>query len=205
MIAIETATDRHAIVTSTFRLRLDWTGDRWVHALDVSRRGAWTCLVQSFECDPEKLRPDHVVSPAYQQVQFQRGEKGVQALLVGQSGPHHFSAVLNLKSDVDSRVVLEVDVADRCRAPLLGLAATYQVNLLATDVSAAGPEGVVWLPAGEDETLSFGPTGPPERRARILLSEVGRARVVVQADTPIVPDASTHRLYYQWGWETSSR
>ena len=49
------------------------------------------------------------------------------ALLIGQSGPHHFSAVVTVRRDGATASSIEVDVADRCRAPVEVLASTYSV------------------------------------------------------------------------------
>ncbi len=70
-----------------------------------------------------------VVSPTYQQIHLEQDKaKGVvRAFLVGQSGPHHFSAAFEV-AERPHGAVIDVDVADRCRAPVEYLAATYAVE-----------------------------------------------------------------------------
>ncbi len=72
---------------------------------------------------------NRVVSPAYQQIHLEQDKaKGVvRAFLVGQSGPHHFSAAFEV-AERPHGAVIDVDVADRCRAPVEYLAATYAIE-----------------------------------------------------------------------------
>ena len=109
--------DRRSIATPGLRLAFRWQMDRWLHAVEVGpslRPVAWP-----IEGDPTRDDPSRVVSPAYQQLEFQEGGGGHQALLVGQSGPHHFSAVFTVRGG-EKGAEISVDVADRCRSPVRG-------------------------------------------------------------------------------------
>jgi hypothetical protein len=98
-------------------------------------------------------------------------------------------------------VVVDVDVADRCRAPVEILAATYLVQLGSSaliDVDA-GAEGIAWGgdPLGGGRLEFRGGGG-----ADIALAEAGRRAARVQALARLVPatDHHTRRLVYSWRW-----
>ncbi len=117
---------------------------------------------------PTATTRPRVVSPAYQQLQFQEDGRAVQALLVGQSGPHHFSAVFAVEErDVSTagRPRSTVDVADRCRGPVEALASTYTVDARRTTWSRPTPSRRgLGLRAGSPD-LRRGPR-PPQVVAR---------------------------------------
>ena len=184
--------DCRAIVARTLRLAFRWTGDRWAHALELPG-GDPLPIVRSLEGDPDRDHSARVVSPAYQQLEFQERGATWQALLVGQSGPHHFSAVFELTEAADA-VEVAVDVADRCRAPIEALACTYLIEALSGDLIDAGPTGVAWsLATGR---LDFRTTDP----AHTQLAEAGRRASRVQANFALLPGVQTHRGAYQWRW-----
>ena len=117
----------------------------------------------------------------------------MQALLVGLSGSHHFSAVFELEEH-EGGAVLDVDVADRCRAPIEALACTYWVDARSGDLLGAGPSGIQWsLASGR---LDFEASEP----GSVQLSEAGRRATRVQANASLVPGAYTHRCLYRWRW-----
>jgi hypothetical protein len=203
MIAVETAADRHALVTPNFRIRFDWVEDRWIHALDLSIGGSWRMVAATVESSREPTEAERVVSPAYQDVRLEGGADEMRALLLGQSGPHHFSAVVAMK-ETDHSVLLDVDVADRCRGSIFALAATYRIDLAASELESAGSEGVIWRPEGSNGVLVFGQAGQHNHPTRIALAESGRRSALVQAASVLDPDLTTHRLYYSWRWATDS-
>lgn len=190
VIAIEEGGDRHAIVTSRLCLTFQWTGDRWSHTLE------WPGAVaaRSIESDPRRERdePARVVSPAYQQVGFQRDGARVQALLVGQAGAHHFAAAFTVQ-ETGGATVVEVDVADRCRADVSAPASTYAVRLTSSDLRDADPARIVWEAGGE--RLTFESAEPP---SLLTLAEAGRGATRVQAGAPIRPETATRRWAYRW-------
>jgi hypothetical protein len=190
VIAIEEGGDRPAIVTPRLRLTFQWTGDRWSHALE------WPGVVvaRSVESDPRRERdePARVISPAYQQVGFQRNGARVQALLVGQAGAHHFAAAFTVK-EIGGATIVEVDVADRCRSDVSALASTYAVSLTSSDLRDADPARIVWEIAGE--RLTFESAEPP---SLLTLAEAGRSATRVQAGATIRPETATQRWAYRW-------
>lgn len=190
VIAIEEGGDRHAIVTSRLCLTFQWTVDRWSHALEWPGVGA----ARSVESDPRRERdePARVISPAYQQVGFQRDGARVQALLVGQAGAHHFAAAFTVQ-ETGGATVVEVDVADRCRSDVSALASTYAISLTSSDLRDADPARIVWETGGE--RLTFESAEPP---SLLTLAEAGRSATRVQAGATIHPETATQRWAYRW-------
>ena len=107
-----------------------------------------TEVVRAVESDPDRDDPGRVVSPVYQEVQRHLGVEGSSLCLLatGTLYHHHFSAVITLGADRDRQngVVLEIDVADRCRRAVEIMAATYTVRLDSGALAAAGPEAIAW-------------------------------------------------------------
>ncbi len=153
--------------------------------------------------DDAELPPDprRVTQPVYQEVVRHEPPAelgaGLCMLLTGSWFDHHFSAVFCLYRDrtIPCRVVFDVDVADRCRAPIAKLAATYRVDYAgaahaALDVS---PAALLW---------QFG----PRSEARLEFLALGGAAIGartsnrVQVDAAIDPSTHTQRLHYQWLW-----
>ena len=186
-----------AIVAPAFRLAFLWSVDRWTHALEVG--DPLQSGVSAFERG-EGDDPCRVVSPAYQQLHFQGGDGGpAQALLVGQSGRHHFSAVYSVEGGIDGAVEVSVDVADRFAGGVEALGCTYRVDLSSGDLISANPEGAVWSVGGG--RLTFGATEP----GSIGLAESGRSATIVQASAGIDPRARTQRLRFHWRWTPPKR
>lgn len=186
----------YSIGAPDFRLEFQWNGERWVHELVFLSAGGFSRVAQSFESDPGRDDPRRVVSPTYQQLETQDGPEGQGALLLGQFGPHHFSAVFAVR-DHGQGVEVKVDVADRCRAPLDALASTYTVFLPSGDLIEAAPERVVWAPNSTSGTrLQFDGLGS----SRVVIAEGGRQGIRVQADAKIDPSTSTQRCIYRWHW-----
>lgn len=196
MAEFETTDDRRAIVAPGLLLEFQWTGDRWAHALGIGPDLAR--VARTVEGDPRRDDPARVVSPAYQQIQFQSGPEGAQALLVGQSGPHHFSAVFTVR-DGPGEAGVEVDVADRCRAEVVALACTYRLVLPAGDLIEADAARLVWEPAHLGPgRLALEAPAP----ARVAFDEAGRRAIHVQAEARIDPARHTQRCVYRWRWST---
>ena len=193
------------------------TTDRWTHEL-VFRAGALPgasgagpiALVSTIEGDPGQADPTRVVSPVYQELQRHEfaGDhlRGVCVLLTGHSHQHHFSASVSLYRDQEAErfVVLEIDVADRCRAPVSALAATYLVRLGSSGLVDAGQQAITW--AGSTGSEVTGP-GLLELRcdapSTLALGEAGRNATRMQVLAVINPAVFTHRLRYRWRWSVS--
>jgi hypothetical protein len=189
--------DRRSIEDRNVRLVFQWTGDRWEHWLEdlnsdfeVGPR----IIANTREGDPERDDPTRVVSPTYQQLQFQPEGSGWQALLVGQSGPHHFSAVFTFKEEIFGDTSIKIDVADRCRGPVESFASTYTVNARPSEIVEASPIRASW-DIGPDR-LTF-VARPP---AHVVVAEAGRLATSIQALAGVDPGSSTHRLLYDWHW-----
>jgi hypothetical protein len=154
------------------------------------------------EYDIEPDDPARVLNPVFQELvkhelPAERGP-GLCVLLTGSCFEHHFSAVFSLCRDqaAPASVAFEVDLADRCRAPIRKLAATYSVVHDAPKPEFLGPgrTAATWhggsLGAATLELVI-------EPRAKLApLSTASE----VQIDASIDPEAFTQRLRYRWRW-----
>jgi hypothetical protein len=193
--------DRRSIESGDFNLSFRWTGARWEHWLEHRGRGLLRPRVLAFAVEGDAVRgdPARVISPAYQQLHFQREGEAVQALLVGQSGPHHFSAVFHFEDRASGEVRIGVDVADRCRSPIEVLASTYTVDARSDDLVGASPSLAAW--DFEPARLTFSAVPP----SQVSLAEAGRRATQVQALAPPDPGSPTRRFLYTWHWEPDFR
>jgi hypothetical protein len=197
--------DRQWIVVKDYQLLFKWKGDRWVHSLEhILDTGHNRTLARSVEGDPSRDDPSRVVSPVYQQLHFQTVGSTHQALLVGQSGPHHFSAVFSVdqrfragKTDgPDYEIIIKVDVADRCRGPVEALASTYTVDARSDDLVDANPFLAIWNMG--PNRLTFAAIEP----ARVSLAEAGRRATQIQALAGHSEGSPTNRFVYYWLWDS---
>ena len=190
--------DLRSIKARGLRLVFRWTGARWEHWLDhqPDDRSRPRVLAVSVEDDPTRADPARVVSPAFQQLHFQAEGPAIRALLVGQSGPHHFSAVFTVEEQDAGHVSIRVDVADRCRAPIEILASTYIVDARSGELREASPSLAAWDLGPDLGCLTFF-AGKP---AQVALAEAGRAATQIQAYDGPEANSATHRLFYQWHW-----
>jgi hypothetical protein len=194
---------RRALRSPELRLTLRWSEDRWTHALELrpGAGGAWLKIATAIESDPARDDPARVVSPTYQDIEPHPFEHGVRCLLTGQAGPHHFSSVITLRSE-NASVLLDIDLADRCRAPVNALAATYEVLLAPGDLIDAGARRIVWtgsmLGAGTLELFA----DPP---GQLAIAESGPRAVRAQVLAPIDPGSFTQRCLYHWRWTPLDR
>jgi hypothetical protein len=193
-------TSTHWVSTARLRIGFAWTGDRWTHRILASVGGEWMIVASAHEIDPSPSAPGRVVSPAYQQFHFQRTDAGAFALVVGQSGAHHFAASFQVDDDAASRI--RVDVADRVRAPDAALACTYRVHLPPSTVVDASPAHVEWEVAGAGR-LVISQAGPPDRPGRLVLAELGRSATELQITEDAEPGAPALRCRYAWRIEKS--
>jgi hypothetical protein len=192
MTEIETTSGQEAIRTHCLTLRFFWVGDHWKHELVSTGDSASLPLVWSVEGGASAQEPTRVVSPTYQQID--RAGDVARALLVGQSGPHHFSASFEVEEH-SGGVSIAVDVADRCLGPVEALAATYQVEASAGQLDF--DDGVILELRHPSARLRF-QAEPP---AQALADEAGMGVVRLQALAGLDPNSRTHRLRYRWIWE----
>jgi hypothetical protein len=123
--------------------------------------------------------------------------------LTGRSSHHHFSAAVSLRDDPRQPDCLEIDfdVADRCRAPLDSLAATYRVGASGGAIVDADPGRIAWDPVGPDRGRLELIAEPP---TTLALAEASPQATLVQALAKIEPGTSTQRLRYRWRWTSSN-
>jgi hypothetical protein len=202
----EQADDRIVIRAPGARITFVRIGDRWTHHLSIGTKpgvdDAATELVSVIESDAKHDDSTRIVSPVYQEIQRHEfaGDqlRGLCVLLTGHLFQHHFSAAVSVLRDPEKTdfVVLEIDVADRCRAPVSALAATYLVRLGSSVLTGASPRAIAWSEPGSLE-LSCEPP------ATLAMAEAGRQATRVQALATIDPLLFTHRLRYRWRWASS--
>jgi hypothetical protein len=180
-----------------FQVTFVRTGARWTHRLELDG----VEVVLAVENDSDRDDPARVVSPVYQEVQHHKllNGPGLCGLLTGQLAQHHFSASVKLFCDVEQpdRLVVDIDVADRCRAPVESLAATYLVRLDSGALADASPRMIAWNPSGPSRARLELDVEPP---SVLALAEAGRHATRVQALAAIQPGTYTHRLRYRWFW-----
>ena len=196
--------DRAELAGLGMRLAFTRAGAVWTHGLFVTGENEIE-VVRAVESDPDRDHPGRVVSPVYQDVQRHQGVDGSSLCLLatGTLYQHHFSAVITLGVDRDrpDGVVLEIDVADRCRRAVEILAATYTVRLDSGALAAAGPEAIAWdITRGTAGRLEIEAVAP----STLVLAEAGRSATRVQVLAALQPGSFTHRLHYRWRWASRS-
>jgi hypothetical protein len=205
--------DRKILATPGLRVVFEWLGDRWTNALEiaddsqmsqrerderywafwsgdeVAANVTWLRVAEAIEGADN---PRSIVSPVYQDFHWQANARGGCGMLLGQSGPHHFSAVLSASSTATTRI--DFDIADRCREDVDALATTYQIAALASELIDAGPGHAAWdwTEKGRLDvwTLSGG----------VAVAEGGARGQRAQISASPDPSNQTHRIRYWWTW-----
>jgi hypothetical protein len=203
----EVRDDRVRLRGPGFGVEFRRDSDRWIEAglgpaevIELVRAQ----LVNAGGDDPARM-----AHPVFQELQSHGPTEGSSLclLLTGLAFHHHFSASMTLARDLHhpAGVALDVDIADRCRAPVESLGATYLVALDSGALEAADPARIAWrvdAPTRGRLELVAGP------QASLALAEAGRSATRVQIVATIQPGTFTHRLRYGWRWtstEESSR
>lgn len=186
MTTYEEAEDRRVLSVPGLTVAFQWRRERWVHEVLVD--GA--ALACSLDVEADKQDHARVVSPTYQEAHHDETESGPRLLLVGKAGPHHFSAVVTLTEE-DGRATLAFDIADRCRAPLAGLAATYVLDRTSSDLRDADAARIAWDVGGQLRLEA-------KPGASLALGEAGRRGTRVQVHADIEDQEATRRLAYRW-------
>jgi hypothetical protein len=171
-----------------------------------SRFDAGSFLVSpQSECDIDPDDPGRVFNPVYQElVQHElpaHQGAGLCVLLTGSAFQHHFSAVFGLYRDrtKPSSIILDVDLADRVRAPIALLAVTYSIHRKGgnPELIDATAGTLAWrggsLGDGTLELLA----DPP---ARLGTPEARQWSTIVRVEARIDPQTFTQRLHYCWRW-----
>jgi len=153
----------------------------------------------------EPADPSWVLNPVYQElVRHELPEDrgpGLCLLLTGSYLEHHFSAVFRLQRDqaLPRRIVLDVDVADRCRAAVKKLAATYLVHHIEGEplLWDAGPHRIAWHGGRLGHGMLELVAEPP---AVVTRPEPHQSSTSVRVEARIDPQTFTQRLHYCWRW-----
>ena len=199
----EQTEDRADMCGPGLRVAFARPGAVWTHSLIVPDEEELE-VARAVETDPERDDPGRVVSPVYQDIQRHQSApgSGLCLLLTGTLSKHHFSAVISLGRDTDrpGGLTLDVDIADRCRAPVEHLTATYTVRLNSGKLGRSGPDAITWDNVGaEMGRLGIEAVAP----STLVLAEAGRSATRVQVMAAIQPGSFTHRLHYRWRWTSS--
>jgi hypothetical protein len=196
----EESHDRAVMSGPGLRLAFARMNDRWTHGLELPASDD-ADVAGAIESDPERDSAAWVTSPVYQELHRhdRAPDPGLWVLVTGRLFQHHFSAAVSLRhrSDRPDGLVLEFDVADRCRAPVEGLAATYLVRLDNGALDDAGPRVITWRTEGHRPGRLELLADPP---CTLALAEAGRRASRVQVLAGIRPATFTYRLRYSWRW-----
>jgi hypothetical protein len=200
----EETADQTALCTPGLRVAFSRAGALWTHSVFLPGEDALE-IARAVDFDPQRDDGGRIVSPVYQEVQRHEssGARALCLLLTGNLFKHHFSAVVSLATDPDrpEGLLLDIDVADRCRTPVDHLAATYTVKLDSGALGDAGPNAITWENVGKGrgrlELVAVAPT-------TLVLAEAGRNATRVQVLARIEPGSFTHRLRYRWRWTSNS-
>jgi hypothetical protein len=173
-------------------------GPRWTHAIVASDVSTELAASNVHSADPLRI-----ANPVYQEVHLHGPAVGsaLCLLLTGRAFDHHFSAAVTLSRDParPASIVVDFDVADRCRSAIESLAATYSLNgdLNWGAILARDPARIVWRIEGANpgELELF--TVPP---CSLALAEGGHKWRQLCALTTIQAGTSTHRFRYGWRW-----
>jgi hypothetical protein len=180
------------------------TLDRWTHLVRLAG-GRAIDVAQVVESDSERDWATRVVSPVYQEIHHHElaGRPAQCLLATGRSFQHHFSAAVSLRFDPDraGSLVVDFDIADRCRAPVESLAATYLVKLDGGALANADPTMIAWNVSGELDGRLELLVDPP---ATLALAEAGRQAARVQVLAALDARNFTHRFHYRWRWMSVS-
>lgn len=211
----EESDDRVVVRGPEARMTFLRLGDRWIHHLSFGRLQSNAPnadadaeeLASTEESDPRQDDPARVVSPVYQELHRHTfagdAGRGVCLLLTGKLFHHHFSAVVTIADDPDRAggVIVDFDVADRCRAEVATLAATYLVRLGSSGLRDAGAHAIAWTGDRLGDGLL---TMEPDAGATLALAEAGRRCTRAQALAKLEPGSFTHRLRYRWRWAATA-
>jgi hypothetical protein len=175
----------------------------WMDRLTVSE--PWLAIATSWWARHARRLPSRGANPVYQEIQLHGPADGprVCLLMTGLASRHHYSAAVTLSMDPiePGRVLLEYDVADRCRSPVTSLVATYIVGHASGAAVAADPDRISWTfgtEAGGHLELVAGP------QASLAIIESTQEGTVVQVAAEIQPGTFTHRLRYGWRWTSAA-
>jgi hypothetical protein len=200
--------DQCAIHTADLRLAFAWKGDRWSHLLVLGQGGQRRSFADSIE-QPEGGDPSRVLSPTFQDIHVQEERNAIVALLIGKSGPHHFSGSFHVSESLSSgerRSVVIADLADRCLDPIDAVASTYQVHHFGVRsmLVDSGPTTARWTTEAEGTSVSLDVTGASgtddagPQAGHLALAQPNLQHLWAQITAKRVSDLATRQWSYRW-------
>jgi hypothetical protein len=186
--------DHLSIEAEGLALRFARTEGPWTHAIAVAtdRDRPAEPVATALVWDAERDDPTRVASPVFQELRLKTDPDGnPQALLLGMSGRHHFSGVFTFTRR-DDGVAIDVDVVDRCRGEVLGLASTYTVRLDSGDLETSDESSISWSLGPRRLSFSAGAS------TRLAMAEAGRRATRVQAVPSTIDASPSRRWQYSW-------
>lgn len=194
MIQLDFVSVCQSIRTNCLELRFEWNGDRWTHHILSTGESSSVPRIWSFESGHIETDHSRVPGPVYQQLHLDQDARGNgRGLLVGQAGPHHFSGAF-LVSEQEHGTTIDVDVADRCSAPIEALAATYLIEASAAHLAAGEVNSLEWH--HPETRVIFEPEAP----TTVAAHESGQGSIRFQALARLDPSLQTQRFRYRWIW-----
>jgi hypothetical protein len=194
--------DRVSLRGPEFGVEFRRVGDRWIDASLGPQPAIELVRPQLVNAGSED--PARVAHPVYQELHLHGPTAGSSLclLLTGLSFSHHFSAAVTLSRDLHhpASILLDFDVADRCRSRVESLAASYLVGLDSGALEAADRGRIAWCVGPPNPGRLELVAGP---QAALSLAEAGRTATRVQIVAAIRPETFTHRLRYGWRWTSA--
>lgn len=207
-----TAPPTERIATSRLAVDFVFHNDRYIHEIALVDSGKRLVLARSAEPSAGRetdgaipRQNDGSDVPVHQEAHFPRSDPGRTALLVGQSGVHHYSLSIHLIEDENRRRArIEFDHADRlARIPTEGLrdlSVLYFINLPIVDASEVETERVRWITREPSGVLTIETLREADRPTRIVVAEAGRRGAWIEIAPHPTTDAG-RRCRYVWTWE----
>jgi hypothetical protein len=196
--------DRIDIRSPGLRISFTRVAGSWTHSLLLSDDGN-SELARPLEIPAEHTERGRIVRPVFDElVRHEGGDTpGLCLLLTGRLFHHHFSAVVTIGVDPErpGNVMVDFDVADRCRGPVKSLTASYLVQFRGNTVVDPAPKLITWDKVDGCESRLELEAFPP---TSLGFTEAGRNAVGAHVFAEIRPGNFTHRLRYRWRWTTSS-
>ena len=202
-----------SLFTPDLRLTFRWAEDRWTHAIEVGEESGRRLFAESVEQSTFHGDPTRVSSPTYQDGHAGMEDSGEEGrlwprnLLVGGSGPHHFSAAFTLYPTTSSstqpplayrQTMLSVSVADRCRTQINSLGATYHIASDAGVPNVSRRNLAIWTFPKEELQVALRVSNHGEISRGITLTESLSGGVLARAETETRTGQATHVLQYDW-------
>lgn len=192
-----------AIGTSGFKLVFHWVEDRWAHAILVGEAPETHLAVRSIEGGVIGYDAREIAEPVYQEVNIGRDGDAAVALLIGQSGRHHFSATFRLV-EMGTNISVHADIADRQTRPLpepRPLACTYVVESPPNCIEESSHKFVRWSCSHPAGRLVIAAADSMPTSTIVLTDDAGPDACLVRPIARFDLEATTQRSRFTWTWE----